>query len=536
MATLRHEALYREAIHPVLALLPPLLGALAAASILEDLLARDILTPVLVLAVLLAGVTETVVGNLVASHRAGWDARLREFLLVAGVAYLVFALTAAEAAGSAGAAAGAAGAAGLARRLAPRIEVVLPVVLVAGAWFAVHRRHEGFRPREDFLRSVRGRRGRQLRHTMRDTRGFATDILLRLREMNTSAALGFVLLLLASAVVWASEQSVTVRSLALLAAYGPAAVLTSAVVNAFRQEFAVYGEGIRVPNRLLRRLVTSAGVLVGAALLLSLPFARNASPFSPLALAAAFDAVRSWFSALPAAEMPEAQRFTLPPMEGFLGDYGISPRMLALSRFWDTFSRVFRAVALTLAAIGALVFVVWPVFSRRFRRQVRAAHLGRRALALLFGILDVGAAATRTLGRLLRRVLHAGPGRTARGRGPGGDAAAAGSHRRAQPTPAVTPPLRVRRQRHVIRGVIEEIAEEGKKKGAPREPYHTAREYSRLLLQRYPDLADALSAVVATAEQALYSNHRLARADIRRFVTAARSVLRRLKEAEPSGA
>jgi hypothetical protein len=84
--------------------------------------------------------------------------------------------------------------------------------------------------------------------------------------------------------------------------------------------------------------------------------------------------------------------------------------------------------------------------------------------------------------------------------------------------------------------MIEEIAEAGEKKGAPRKPYHTAREYSRLLLQRYPDCADALCAVVATAERALYSNHRLARADIRSFVAAARSVVRRLKEAETSGA
>lgn len=528
MATLRHEDLYREAIHPVLALLTPVLGALATASMLEDLLARDILTPLLLIAVLVAATTETVVGNVVAANRGGWDARLREFLLVAGVAYFIFALAGGAPAPAPG---GGGDGVGLLRRLSPRLELVASVVLVSGTWFAVHRRHEAFRPREDFLRSVRGRRGRELRHTMRDTRGFATDILLRLRETNTSAAIGFVLLLLASAIVWASERALTVRSLALIAAYGPAAVLVAAVVNAFRQEFAVYGEGIRVPNRLLRRLVTAAGLLVGAALIVSLPFARHASPLSPAALGALVEAVRTWFSSLPAADMPEPGRFTLPPMDGFLGDYGVSPRVLALSRFWDTFSRIFRAVALTLAAVGALVFVVWPLFSRRFRRTVRSVRLGRRVLAYALGLLGLAATALHTLARLAESVLRPRARRFAPA-----EAQTAGADRRARDgRPSHSPPARVRRQRTVIRRMIEEIAEEGKKKGAPLEPYLTAREYSRLLQQHHPGLADTLQTVVRTAEQALYSGRRLGRDELRAFVEASRAVARTLRDARDPG-
>ena len=411
MATLRHEAVYREIIHPVLALLPPVIGGLAAASLLEDLLARDILSPLFALAVITASVIETVVGNLVSAHRGGWEARLREFLLVAGLSYLLFAAAAgvgeAGASSSVGqaAASGAGAAAGVARVFAPRFDLVARVVLVAGTWLAVHRRHEAFRPREDFLRSVRGRVGRELRHTMRDTRGFATDILLRLRGTNTAAATGFLLLLIASAIVWASEQSLSARSFALLALYAPVSLLTAALIHAFCEEFAVYGEGIRVPNRFLRRLATAAGTMVLAALALSLPFARNASPLSPAAVPTWFEALLSWFSSLPEPDMPDPRRFSLPPTRGLLGDYNVSPRMLVVSRFWDTFSRIFRTVALTAGAAAAAIFVAWPAFSRRFRRQVRAARLGRRLLEYLLGILSLGALVLHTLSRLAHRFV-----------------------------------------------------------------------------------------------------------------------------------
>ncbi|MFO7782611.1 MAG: DUF4129 domain-containing protein [Spirochaetia bacterium] len=546
MATLRHEAVYREIIHPVLALLPPVIGGLAAASLLEDLLARDILSPLFAFAVVAVGVVETVVGNLVSAHRGGWEARLREFLLVAGLSYLLFAVAGA---GPADAAAGGSGAAGAtdtasaaataARIFAPRLDLVARVVLVAGTWFAVHRRHEAFRPREDFLRSVRGRVGRELRHTMRDTRGFATDILLRLRETSTAAATGFVLLLIASALVWASEESLSARSFALIALYAPVSLLVAGLIHAFCEEFAVYGEGIRVPNRFLRRLATAAGIVVLTALALSLPFARNASPLSPAAVPAWFEALRSWFASLPEADMPDPRRFTMPPTEGFLGDYSVPPGVLAASRFWDTFSRVFRTVAFAVAGVGVAAFLAWPVFSRRFRRQVRASRPGRRVVEYLLGILSLGALVLHTLSRLARRLVSdawrflGGSGR-GRGRGPAGKAAdaggapAAGGGRTAAPD---SPPLRLRRQRHVILRKLDEIAEAGTKKGAPFEPSQTTREYSRMLQLSYPGLAGALQTVVRTAEKALYSNHHLARGELRNFVEAARSVVRTLQDA-----
>ncbi|NBF38789.1 MAG: DUF4129 domain-containing protein [Spirochaetes bacterium] len=544
MATLRHEAVYREIIHPVLALLPPVVGGLAAASLLEDLLARDILSPLFALAVVTASVIETVVGNLVSAHRGGWEARLREFLLVAGLSYLLFAVAgggAGNAAAGGSAAAGAADAAGAAataaRVFAPRLDVVARVILVAGTWFAVHRRHEAFRPREDFLRSVQGRVGRELRHTMRDTRGFATDILLRLRETSAAAATGFVLLLTASALVWASEQRLSARSFALIALYAPVSLLVAGLIHAFCEEFAVYGEGIRVPNRFLRRLATAAGILVLAALALSLPFARNASPLSPAAVPAWFEALRSWFASLPEAEVPDPGRFTMPPAGGFLGDYDIPPGVLAASRFWDTFSRVFRTVAFVVAAVGVAVFLAWPVFSRRFRRQVRASRPGRRVIEYLLGILSLGALVLHTLSRLARRFVSGAwgfLGGSGRGGGPGGQAGDTGGAPTGAGGRAAAPevaPLRLRRQRHVILRKLDEIAEAGTKKGAPFEPSQTTREYSRMLQLSYPGLAGALQTVVRTAEKALYSNHHLARGELRNFVEAARSVVRTLQDA-----
>ncbi|MFP4566607.1 MAG: DUF4129 domain-containing protein [Spirochaetaceae bacterium] len=530
MATLRHEAVYREVIHPVLALLPPVVGVLAAASLLDDLLGRDVLSALFAGAVVAAGIVEIVVGNLVVAHRGGWEARLREFLLVAGVSYVVFAL--ASGGGAGGAAGGAGGGAGIdVRILRPRLVLVARVVLVAAVWFAVHRRHQAFRPREDFLRSVRGRVGRELRHTMRETRGFATDILLRLRETGTTAATGFLLLLVGSAIVWASEQNLSVRSFALMTLYAPLSLLAAAVVHAFCEEFAVYGEGIRVPNRYLRRLATAAGIVVLGALALSLPFARNASPLSPAAVPGWFEALRAWFSSLPEADLPDPRRFTMNPAEGVLGDYPLSPRMVAASRFWDTFSRVFRTVALAVGAAAVAAFVVWPVFSRHFRRQVREARPARRLLEYLLGILSLAALVLHTLSRLARSLLHGVAGgrgrREVAGRSRDGSGDSEATTGRTAPTYARA--LHLRRQRHVILRKLDEIAEEGKKKGVPFEPFQTAREYSRTLQQDHPALTGALGTVVHTAEQALYSHHPLARGQLRSFTEAARSVVRALQ-------
>ena len=77
---------------------------------------------------------------------------------------------------------------------------------------------------------------------------------------------------------------------------------------------------------------------------------------------------------------------------------------------------------------------------------------------------------------------------------------------------------------------LDEIAEEGKKKGVVFEPSQTTREYSQTLQQGYPGLSGALETVVRTAEKALYSHHHLARGELHSFVGAARSVVRTLQE------
>jgi hypothetical protein len=277
--------------------------------------------------------------------------------------------------------------------------------------------------------------------------------------------------------------------------------------------------------------------VVLAALSLSLPFARNASPLSPAAVPAWFEALRSWFASLPEADMPDPRRFTMPPADGFLGDYNVSPGVLAASRFWDTFAHVFRAVAFVVAGVGVAAFLAWPVFSRRFRRQVQASRPGRRLIEYLLGMLSLGALVLHTISRLARRLVSGawgGLGGGGRAAGPDGQAGNTGG----APAGAVgraaapeTPPLRLRRQRHVVLRKLDEIAEAGTKKGAPFEPSQTTREYSRMLQLSYPGLAGALQTVVRTAEKALYSNHHLARGELRHFVEAARSVVRTLQDA-----
>ncbi len=535
MATLRHEAIYREIIHPLLAALTPIVGLLAFASLVEDLFALNVLTPLMVLALLSAAVVEVVTGNIVRAHRGGWHARLREFLLVCAAAYLLFALLGGAGTPGTPSTPGAASEAGAGTPWTGA-RLIVQVLLVAACWFGVNRRHEAFRPRENFLESVRGQSGQVLRHTMRNTRGFATDILVRLRDTNYSAALGFFGLLAASAVVWASDQQMSGRSFALIAAYGPTMVLSAATVNAFAGEFAVYGEGIRVPNRYLRRLVTAGGIFALGAFLLSLTFARDTSVFSPAALAGALEGLNDWLSARPVPR-PSPPADTGPSfMEELLREYSVSPQDLEASRFWELFARVFRAVARTLVFLLAVAFVFYPFFLKRFRRTLTEERPLRRLLAYLSGVLALLIGAGQVLiaavrGAVVGLLERARGARAATGAGreAGRPSAAGGSSQRPRPG-ALT-----RRRRTLVRRMLEEIAEEGKKKGVPKSRSSTAREYSHTLNHYYPDLDRPLATLTPIAERALYAPDHPSRGELRSFTSAGRSVLQALRH-EDAGA
>ncbi|MFW5797503.1 MAG: DUF4129 domain-containing protein [Spirochaetota bacterium] len=524
MATPRHEALYREVIHPALAVAPPLLGVSAAASLAEELLGFAVLTPLFLLLAVAAATVEVVVGNLVWAARGGRSARLREFLVVAGLAYLLFALTAGDDPAAA------------ASPFAPRGELLAPLVLVAAAWLAVHRRHEAFRPREDLLRSVAGRSGRELRHVMRDTRGFATDILLRLRHNNTTSAVGLFLLLLGATVVWAAEREVSERSLALIAAYAVIGGACVGVTNSFHAEIAAYGEGVRVPTRYLRRIAVAGALIIILALILSLPFVRDASAVSPEVILGFLEGLQEHFERPDARLLPDPRPFTMPPLEQMVERYDVPERTRSFTRFLEIFARIFRAVVYTAAALSAAAFVLWPLFTRRFRRQVAQARLGRRLLIFLAGLLALAVAAVRTLARPLLRLLalgrRLGDGRRNRRRNrPGNrrksqDESTAASRGRGKRGGTGR---RLRRQRSLAGRLLEEIAEEGEKKGVPRTPSHTAREHSLVLQNAYPPLGECLPTVVDTAERALYSSRRLSAEETHALLRAARDAVRTLR-------
>lgn len=92
------------------------------------------------------------------------------------------------------------------------------------------------------------------------------------------------------------------------------------------------------------------------------------------------------------------------------------------------------------------------------------------------------------------------------------------------------PGVLTRRRRALVLHLLEEIAEEGKKKGVPKDRSATAREYSRELNRYYPQLGAPLATVTRVAEQALYAPERPNREELRAFAEAGRSVLRALRQ------
>jgi hypothetical protein len=217
-------------------------------------------------------------------------------------------------------------------------------------------------------------------------------------------------------------------------------------------------------------------------------------------------------------------------MDGFLGNYGISADQLEMARFWEAFARVFRVVALGTGALLAIAFVVWPVFSRHFRRVVGRARIGRRFAAHLLGLIGLVVVAARVFLRAVVSALRLGSGarRGGMAAGPGEEAKEAGGGRARTSN---TVPLSVRHQRGLVERMLGEIFAEGTKKGASWQPWLTAREYSLELARAYPQIRSSLETVVDTAETALYSPHKVDRRRIRMFREAARHAVDTLKEA-----
>ena len=370
----RYLRLYRSVVHPLFSILLPLLFLLSVDQLLRVLYPGAPWFPRHLAPLLLAaGIEEAVMGNLLFKERASFVARIRELCFVLAVAFgYLFVLSSLKS--------------GQGFHLSPGL--IYPMAAVLLQWLFSSRIHSGLREREILLSALAGKRGPELRHSLRDS-SYQAGLTIRVLRSIKAAVVVFqflvVALLITAAVLKRQPTIIGVLAVALHAVGG---LLCIGMLHTFVEEQLLLGSGVPVPLRFeRRRLVFSLSVLAISAGLVILA-ARDASLLPLSALIALLKRLASQF------KFPTEGRGLTEFLQNVLIERrhyydamlrtqpqpGVNPLALLLVE-------LLRRLFITLLGTGLFFFLVSPLLSQDFvdrLRELRPFHaLGKKLRAFL---------------------------------------------------------------------------------------------------------------------------------------------------------
>ncbi len=496
--------LYRQHLHPLMSG-----GVSGLLTLTAVMLARDAFgapaPPVAVVPLLaLTGVTEAVAGNIFHELRSDASARLRELIVLLGVAYL----TAAVGAGG-----------GLAARFTPGALHGVLLGATALHWMVASRMHGYLRQREDFLFSIADKSRAEIRSDIRSTRGYTLGVFRSLQRVRGQVVGYFVMVTAGFIVLWGVSE---VPRPLTLTAFAASAIATAVVVfatNLWLEEYAASADGLAVPRRFERRRLVAAGAVLGAGAVVALAASGNASLLNLELFGALAEWISGWFTSAPGAtervrDIDFLQYF--PAAEQLAG-----ARDAEVSEFWRGFAVVFRWTVIGLFALALLAFVAAPLFSRHFRRDVERAALRTRIRNALVRLVIVLWRTRRRLRRTIRALFHGGsarPDEDEADRGTAGRTADAAIHH--------PPPLRLRRQRSTLRSLYQELLRWARQRGIDHGRAETVREFTRRLAKTHPEICREAPAAGQILTHALYARHPLSRESLSEYRRVVKGIVK----------
>jgi hypothetical protein len=495
----RYLRLERATVHPLMAIVIPLLSLLSLDPLARALAPFLPSPPVLIYPFLLVtALEEAVMGNILFKERASLWARLRELLLVLIAALLCLFLA----------------------ERSMHWKVLYPLALVLVQWLSSAAIHSNLREREILLSALAGKREGALAHELRDS---SLQAAVALRSMNNVKGLvlfyqGFLFCLLLAAAIRGVALGPWIRWAAFLQAVCGLSCL--GVINLFIENQLLLGEGIAVPLQAeKRRALFLLSLMIVAVLLVFL--AKRETSLLPLSVLLGFlkwlvslfriKADPRWVQWLQTVAEERRRYYELllslrPSPSG--------PAYLLLLLILE----ILRRVLITAVAVALFLFLTAPLFSDSFMQSLRElrpfAFLRRKLRAFAFACLRLLRALLnwwRSLGRE-KRVLSAE-------RTP-----LRGKHRGSRHEQRIG--LRKRAQMSRVLKAFLRLLKWGERKGVRYFPSNAPREYALRLEAAIPGSVSTITPVIEILEEVLFSPRLVAAQRLDRYFRLIRSLPR----------
>lgn len=359
--------MYRLLIHPVISITLPFLFVFITVSLLGVMAPLPHLGAGFFIFLLLVGVGEVSITNLIREERAERGNGIRHFIIMMIITYGLFSLL---------------GSGPLSKRFFPTVDNVYPTVMVALFWVSVFGMHSRFLVWELFRQLKEKREGEALRQHVRDSIVFIVDVKRHVVTVRKIATTLLVVLMILYCAMYVLEEIPGVLTVVATAIFLIGYFFVHGVVNAYIEEFYFAGEGIKVPGLFTLRRLFYGLVLMGGVVFLALLVSSNRAVLPVSLLQKLLDLLSSLFDTqqvqidLPRMSSPSAVRFDeyLKFREMFRT---INPDLLIMLRY------LFQAIKQAVIAAGlsfAAMLIFGPLFSKTFRNYLRKLALHEQVL------------------------------------------------------------------------------------------------------------------------------------------------------------
>ena len=356
--------LYKSVIHPLLSITVPFLFLLFTAPLLEGMTPLPAAGRWMYLLLLLVGVSETALGNILKEERASWGARLRELIITLAVFFLIFSLVRKPPQGP------------FYFRFVPNLVIGYRLTLIAGMWLLTFAIHNNYRSWEQFVYLRGDKEGPRLQQCLRESIVFITDIKTRMWNVKKICILLLFLSLIILLFAYGtgnppSPFHIGVLVLLLLAVY-----VHIAVVNQALEEFRLTIDGLRIPYLQKLRQLVFAAVMLGVVAFGSVFVAGNRA-LLPVSLIERFlEFLSSLFSErevnirLPRS-MPAQQQYDR--IVDYYNQFDINNVEMFL--FLENLFRMIKHALFAAGIALGVILVFGPLFSQEFRDYLRRLAL-----------------------------------------------------------------------------------------------------------------------------------------------------------------
>ncbi len=503
--TRRYLRLQRSAVHPLSSFVLPFLFLLSADQILRLLMPAVEFFPQRVIPLLLfAGTEEAVMGNLLFKERASFLARVRELVAVLAIVFAILLLLLAVRSG---------------RGLHLSAQLAYPLLLVLLQWLLSSGIHSRLRERELLLGALEGKRGAELRHTLRDSSyqaGATVRALGNIRALIIAFQIT-IFLLLVGAGIQGLNPSLAAGLIASLHALG--GLLFLGMTATFTEEQFLLGSGAVVPLGFQRRRLLYSLSILGTTAALVVLASRNSAIFPLSALIALLEKLGSLLRFEPSRGFTEALKKVLIDRRRYY-DTLLRQPSAPLNPLFVLFTALLRRLFITLLGTGLFLFLVSPLFSQDFLdrlRELKPLQALRRKLRALtrFCLLLWLELANWFLQPRARRGLSIE------------ELGAARADRFGRLRSAGRTSLRKKVQMGRVLRAFVYLLRWGESLGISYFPFNTPQEYTQRLAAAVPAGNERLAFVVDVFEEVMFSTHLVSWQRISRYYRSIRA-LRRL--------